>query len=89
MQPGQEMRYNLGIGRGYSVREVIKTVEQVTGKSIPVKEGHRRPGDPAELVATSDKIRGELGWRPRYTDLGSIVESAWNWHRWHPQGYGE
>jgi UDP-glucose 4-epimerase len=85
--PGAELRYNLGIGRGYSVREVVQTVEQVTGKTVTVKEGPRRPGDPPVLVASSEKIQRELGWRPRHTDLRSIVETAWNWHRTHPRGY--
>jgi UDP-glucose 4-epimerase len=84
---GKELRYNLGIGRGYSVREVIRTVEEVTGKTVPVKEGPRRPGDPPVLVASSEKIQKELGWRPRYTDLRAIVETAWNWHRSHVRGF--
>jgi UDP-glucose 4-epimerase len=88
-QPGQGLRYNLGIGRGYSVREVIRTVEEVTGKQVAVKEGSRRPGDPPVLVASSEKIQRELGWRPRYTDLRPIVETAWNWHRTHPRGYAD
>jgi UDP-glucose-4-epimerase GalE len=85
--PGTELRLNLGIGRGYSVREVIRTVEEVTGKSVAVKEGPRRPGDPPVLVASSDKARKELGWQPRYTELRPIVETAWNWHRTHPRGF--
>jgi len=85
--PGVELRYNLGIGRGYSVREVIHAVEEATGKNVPVKEGPRRPGDPPVLVASSEKIQNQLGWRPRYTDLAGIVETAWNWHRTHPRGY--
>jgi UDP-glucose-4-epimerase GalE len=89
LQPGQEMRYNLGIGRGYSVREVIRTVEEVTGKKVTVKEGPRRAGDPPSLVASAEKAQRELGWRPRYTELRPIVETAWNWHRTHPRGYGE
>jgi UDP-glucose-4-epimerase GalE len=84
---GMGLKYNLGIGRGYSVREVIRTVEEVTGKPVPVKEGPRRPGDPPVLVASSEKIQRELGWKPRYTDLRSIVEAAWNWHSKHPRGY--
>jgi UDP-glucose-4-epimerase GalE len=84
---GSELRYNLGIGRGYSVREVIRTVEEVTGKKVPVKEGPRRPGDPAVLVASSEKIQRELGWRPRFADLRAIVDTAWNWHRSHPRGF--
>ncbi len=89
LQPGEELRYNLGIGRGYSVREVIRTAEEVTGKQVPVQEGSRRPGDPPALVASSDKIQRELGWRPRYPELRGIVETAWNWHRNHPRGYGD
>src|SRR5262245_11163094 len=89
LQPGLGLCYNLGTGRGYSVREVIKTAEEVTGKKVPVKEGPRRAGDPPELVASSEKIQRELGWRPRYTDLRAIVETAWNWHRSHPRGYGD
>ncbi len=87
LQPGQQMHYNLGIGRGYSVREVIAAVEAVTGKKVPIKEGPRRAGDPPVLVASSDKIQKELGWKPRYTDIKAIVESAWNWHKAHPKGY--
>jgi UDP-glucose-4-epimerase GalE len=89
LEPGQGLRYNLGIGRGYSVREVIRVAEEVTGKKVPVKEGPRRPGDPPELVAASEKAQRELGWRPRYTELRQIVETAWNWHRQHPRGYGD
>jgi UDP-glucose-4-epimerase GalE len=87
--PGSELLYNLGIGRGYSVREVIRTVEEVTGKAVPVKEGPRRAGDPPVLVASSEKIQRDLGWRPRYGDLRAIVETAWNWHRTHPRGYND
>ncbi len=87
LQPGQAMRYNLGIGRGYSVREVIAAVEAVTGKKVPIKEGPRRAGDPPVLVASSDKIQKELGWKPRYTDIKALVETAWNWHKAHPKGY--
>src|SRR5262249_53330388 len=87
LEPESELVYNLGIGRGYSVREVIRTVAEVTGTKGPVRETARRPGDPAELVASSDRIQRELGWRPRYTELRAIVETAWNWHRKHPKGY--
>ncbi|MBM3993285.1 MAG: UDP-glucose 4-epimerase GalE [Planctomycetes bacterium] len=87
LQPGQQMHYNLGIGRGYSVREVIAAVEEVTGKTVPIKEGPRRAGDPPVLVASSEKIQKELGWKPCYMDIKSIVASAWNWHRAHPKGY--
>ena len=87
LEPGKELKYNLGIGKGYSVREVIRAVEQVTGKPVSVKEGARREGDPAVLVASSDKIQRELGWKPRYAELKPIVETAWNWHKNHPRGY--
>jgi UDP-glucose 4-epimerase len=76
--------YNLGNGHGYSVREVIETAQRVTGLTIPVEEGPRRPGDPARLVASSVRIRQELGWEPRYPNLETIIESAWNWRRTHP-----
>jgi UDP-glucose-4-epimerase GalE len=89
LEPGKGLRYNLGIGRGYSVREVIRAVEAVTGKAVPVKEGPRRPGDPPVLVASSEKIQRELGWKPAYTELPAIVETAWKWHRAHPRGYGD
>ncbi len=87
IQPGQGLCLNLGIGRGYSVREVIRTAEAVTGKTIPVNEGPRRPGDPPALVASAEKAHQLLGWSPRYTELRQIIETAWNWHRTHPRGY--
>ncbi len=86
---GSGQVYNVGIGRGYSVREVIRTVEEVSGKKVPVKEAPRRAGDPAELVANAAKIQRELGWAAKYTDLRAIVETAWNWHKNHPAGYGD
>jgi UDP-glucose-4-epimerase GalE len=89
LESGKGLCYNLGIGRGYSVREVIRTAQAVTGKPIPVKEGPRRPGDPPELVASSARIQEELGWKPRYTELRPIIETAWNWHKSHPRGYGD
>src|SRR5262252_223621 len=79
--------YNLGNGQGFSVREVIETVRGVTGHPIPTKESPRRPGDPAVLVASSEKIKNELGWQPKYGDLESIVRSAWDWRKSHPNGY--
>jgi len=79
--------YNLGNGQGFSVREVIETVRRVTAHAIPAKESPRRPGDPAVLVASSEKIKQELGWKPRYADLESIVRSAWKWRKSHPNGY--
>jgi UDP-glucose-4-epimerase GalE len=87
LEPGRQLRYNLGIGRGYSVREVIRAAEEITGRRIPVVEAARRPGDPPVLVACSDKAQRELGWRPVYTELKPILETAWNWHRRHPRGY--
>ncbi len=73
--------YNLGIGRGFSVREVIAEVERVTGLCVPVIAGDRRPGDPAELVADATKARKELSWEPQITGLGEIVGTAWAWHQ--------
>jgi UDP-glucose 4-epimerase len=81
--------YNLGCGGdGYSVRDVIETARRVTGKEIPVRMGPRRAGDPAVLIASSDKIKSELGWQPQFQDLGLIIESAWRWMLAHPDGYG-
>ena len=79
--------YNLGNGRGFTVKEVIETCREVTGHPIPAEVGPRRAGDPAVLVASSEKIRRELGWEPKYPDLRTIVEHAWEWHRTHPHGY--
>lgn len=87
LQPGKKGFFNLGNGDGYSVRQVIQTCEQVTGKSIPAVEKPRRPGDPPRLVAAAEKARRELGWSPKYPQLEKIVQSAWDWHRRHPQGY--
>jgi UDP-glucose 4-epimerase len=81
--------YNLGNSRGYSNREVINTVRQVSGREIAVREAPRRPGDPARLVASADRIRQDLGWQPRYPDLLSMVESAWTWRMAHPNGYAK
>jgi UDP-glucose 4-epimerase len=73
--------FNAGIGQGHSVLEVIRVTEQVTGKKVPWKPGPRREGDPAELVASSDKLRNALGWKPKFGDLKDIVETAWNFER--------
>lgn len=73
--------YNLGNSRGSSVNEVIELARKVTGQQIPSVEADARPGDPAVLVASSDKIRRELGWRPRYEDLETIINTAWKWHK--------
>jgi len=86
---GGSRTYNLGNGQGYSVREVIEVARKVTGHPIPSVDGPRRPGDPPALIASSQKIRQELGWRPRYPDLHDIVQSAWEWHRTYPHGYGD
>jgi UDP-glucose 4-epimerase len=85
----ERLIYNLGNGNGYSVREVIETAQRVTGHPIPARESPRRAGDAPRLVASSDKIRQQLGWIPQHPELTDIVASAWNWHRTHPQGYEE
>jgi UDP-glucose 4-epimerase len=87
LTPGDEFIFNLGIGKGYSVREVIAAVEGVSGKKVPWEASARRPGDPPALVAASEKARRELGWQPKYDDLRGIVETAWRWHSSHPDGY--
>jgi UDP-glucose 4-epimerase len=79
--------YNLGNGQGFTVHEVIETAREITGHPIPAEIGPRRPGDPAVLIASSDRIRRELGWKPRFPDLRDIIESAWKWHQAHPKGY--
>ncbi|QNB47093.1 UDP-glucose 4-epimerase GalE [Thermanaerosceptrum fracticalcis] len=84
---GQSAVYNLGNGNGFSVREVIRAAEEVVGKPIKVVEGERRPGDPAVLVASAEKIKRELGWQPKYQGLKEIIETAWKWHQLHPNGY--
>lgn len=82
-----QLIFNLGNGRGFSVREVIEVARRVTGHAIPAVETPRRPGDPAVLVASSEKIQRELGWKPRFADLETIVASAWEWHKKHKEGY--
>jgi len=79
--------FNLGNGTGFSVKEVIGAARNVTGHPIPSEIKARRSGDPARLIAAADKAKLELGWRPVYTDLDSIIETAWNWHQSHPNGY--
>ncbi|HLY28805.1 MAG TPA: UDP-glucose 4-epimerase GalE, partial [Aggregatilineales bacterium] len=81
------MTYNLGNGQGYSVRQVIDIARQVTGHELPSIETPRRPGDAPTLVASAEKINDELGWKPRYPDLKTIVSSAWEWHKSHPHGF--
>jgi UDP-glucose 4-epimerase len=85
--PGVFRAFNLGTGRGYSVREVVRTVEAVSGLTVPFREEPRRPGDPPELVAAPGKAARELGWKPKYIELEQIVQTAWNWHRTHPDGF--
>jgi len=86
---GEGRVYNIGTGRGDSVLEVIRTAAEVVGREIPMEYVGRRAGDTARLVASSDKLRRELGWRPRYATLREIIASAWQWHKSHPQGYGD
>lgn len=81
LQGKGSMVYNLGNGKGYSIKEVIDVCRKVTGHAIPVKLGPRRAGDPAILVASSEKIVGELGWLPQHPELDTIVETAWKWHK--------
>ena len=86
-QGGASTAYNLGIGTPFSVRQVIEAVERVSARRVPWTTAPRREGDPAVLFASSERIRTELGWRPRFTDLDAIVASAWRWRFAHPQGY--
>jgi UDP-glucose 4-epimerase len=79
--------YNLGNGEGFTVKEVIDAASEITGKKIRAEIGPRRAGDPAVLVAASDKIRQELGWVPKFSNVRAIIESAWRWHQAYPDGY--
>lgn len=79
--------YNVGHGRGYSIREVVKAVEEITSHKLRTRVGIRRPGDPAVLVASSEKLCRELKWQPRFSELKTIVSSAWAWKKSHPEGY--
>jgi len=87
LAPGKRGFFNLGNGDGYSVRQVIETCTQITGRKIPAVEKPRRPGDPPKLVASAQKALTELGWRPKFPKLEEIVATAWRWHRVHPAGY--
>ena len=87
IQPGEVKVYNLGNGQGFSVKEMIETCRRVTGHPIPAETAPRRPGDPDRLVAASDKAVAELGWKPKYPELETIVAHAWQWHQFHPDGY--
>lgn len=88
LEAGDERHYNIGIGRGYSVRECVEACRRVTGHPIPEVEGERRPGDPPELTANPGKIREELAIEPKFTELDEIIETAWKWFKAHPHGYG-
>jgi UDP-glucose 4-epimerase len=83
----RELVYNLGNGTGFSVRQVIETVKKVSGKNFKVTEGPRRQGDPPVLTADASKAIKELGWKPKFSQLSAIVETAWKWHNSNPQGY--
>jgi UDP-glucose 4-epimerase len=86
IEPGRHRIYNLGTGDGYTVKEVVDAARRVTGREIPAREEARRPGDPPALVAASDRIRAELGWRPE-KGLDEMLADAWAWHQAHPDGY--
>jgi len=87
LEPGKGLCINLGTGRGTSVREIIEACREVTGHPIPEVMGERRAGDPPKLIADATLARKLLGWQPKYTDVRSIVETAWRWHQSHPRGY--
>ena len=87
LDQGESGIYNLGNQKGFSVKEIIKVAEEVTGLKVKVRYGERRPGDPAVLVASSEKIKKELGYRPSYGDINTIIKTAWDWHRPNPRGY--
>ena len=89
LAPGRRGFYNLGNGDGYSVKQVIEMCEKVSGMTIPFVAKQRRPGDPPKLVASAEKARRDLGWRPKSPKLENIVAAAWAWHKWHPNGYAD
>lgn len=89
LSPGRPIVCNLGTGKGHSVREVVRAVEEVSGRRVTVTEAPRRDGDPPELVAAAGRARELLGWKPAHPDLRTIVETAWNWHHRHPRGYDD
>lgn len=86
---GDSRRYNLGNGQGFSVKEIIDTTSKVIGLPVPHDVGPRRPGDPAKLIAGSEKIREDWSWQPKHPNVEEIIQHAWNWHRTHPEGYGD
>ncbi len=87
LEPGKFEAYNVGTGVGVSVLEVVQAARKVTQHRIPAPVASRRPGDPPELVAQADAIHKRFGWQPKYTDITRTIETAWNWHRSHPEGY--
>ena len=87
MNGGENNVFNLGNGVGFTVKEIIDTAEKVVGKPIKCEMAARRAGDPAQLVASSEKAKTVLGWKPKYDDIETIIGSAWNWHKEHPHGY--
>jgi UDP-glucose 4-epimerase len=89
IQTRDKLVYNIGNGAGFSVRQVVEAARRVTGHPIPIIEAPRRSGDPAVLVASSDKIRNELGWHPTFADPETIISNAWDWHRRNPNGYSK
>ena len=84
---GASDTFNLGNGQGFSVKEMIAAAEKATGRSIKVEIGARRAGDPAQLIASSEKVRSVLGWKPQFTDVEQVIGTAWRWHEHHPHGY--
>ena len=89
LKGGENNVFNLGNGVGFTVKEVIDVARKVTGHPIPAQMAPRRAGDPAQLVASSEKAKSVLGWKPQYDDLETIVSSAWAWHKSHPRGFEE
>ena len=84
---GESNIFNLGNGQGFSVKEMIEAAREATGMDIKVEIGERRAGDPAQLIASSEKARKVLGWQPRFTDVKAVIGTAWKWHQQHPEGY--
>lgn len=87
MNGGDSAIYNLGNGTGFTVKEMVEIARKVTGHPIPAEVAERRAGDPAVLIASSKKAMEELGWKPKYADVETIISTAWNWHKNHPNGY--
>ena len=89
MNGGDSAIYNLGNGTGFTVKEMVEIARKVTGHTIPAEVAERRAGDPAVLIASSKKAMEELGWKPKYADVETIISTAWNWHKNHPNGYAK